>query len=480
MKEDHFYKLIDHYRKALKIKPNNLFVYNQIAELYYERGELDKTLELCQEALLIQSDLALPLRILYQVLQRLGFDKEEIATLQKGIQNKLGEKAFQTVLFSQPKVPTAADAKTWKDAIALGYALKVKNQWYEAIAAYLKAIEIEPALSWPHLELHSLIISYRISFDPNQLEKFINYYSQLIQVRSTHPFAYVLLGDILTKQGKKAEAITSYKTAIHQTTYLNKDYPVNYRNLSKAYEVKFLIIGVGKSGTSALYYYLCKHPQIIPPTQKELHFFNKNFQLGLDWYLAQFPPLPQSGGFLTGEATPWYLSSDGVEEKVFRLFPNIKLIVVLRNPVSRAISHYYMMNCTMGEHRFLEAAMLSELEILREIKNPIEISAKYWQTEKGYLWSGLYVYFLEKWMALFPREQFLILRSEDLYNRTAKTMQQVYEFLEIPDYSLPDYPKSNSGSYPNVSHELRQKLSDFFRPHNQNLEDYLGMKFHWG
>lgn len=479
MKEDHFYKLIDHYRKALQIKPNNLVVYNQLAKLYYERGELEKTLEVCQEALQIQSDLVLVSKILYQILQRLGFNEEEIEILQKGIQNKSGEEVFQTILSSQSKVSTVTDAKTWKDAIALGYILRNKTQWNEAIDAYLKAIEIEPALSLPYFELHGIIISSRFSFQPNQLETVINCYSQLIKGCSTPSFAYVLLGDMLTKQGKIAESITSYKRAIYQRAFHYKNYPSNYRSLPKVYEVKFLIIGIGKSGTSALYYYLCEHPQIIPPTKKELHFFNENFEFGLDWYLAQFPPLLKSGGFLTGEATPWYLGSDGVEEKVFKLFPKVKLIVVLRNPVARAISHYYMMNFRMKEHRLLETAMTEELKLLKEMKNPLEISEKYWQTEKGYLWSGLYVYFLEKWMALFPREQFLILRSEDLYNQTAKTMQQVYEFLGIPDYPLFDYPKHNSGSYPNVSNELRQKLSEFFRPHNQKLEDYLRMKFDW-
>jgi len=113
---------------------------------------------------------------------------------------------------------------------------------------------------------------------------------------------------------------------------------------------------------------------------------------------------------------------------------------------------------------------------LRGIGDPTQVSEKYWQTEKGYLWFGLYSYFLEKWMALFPREQFLFLRSEDLYDQTTDTLKQVFEFLGIPDYWLSDYPKYNSGYYPNVSRELHQKISDFFRPHNQRLEDYLGIK----
>ncbi|RCJ32533.1 hypothetical protein A6769_27760 [Nostoc punctiforme NIES-2108] len=106
--------------------------------------------------------------------------------------------------------------------------------------------------------------------------------------------------------------------------------------------------------------------------------------------------------------------------------------------------------------------MTSELEILKGIADPTQVIEKYWETAKGYLWFGLYFYFLEKWMAIFPREQFLILRSEDLYNQTDKTMKQVYEFLGISNYSLSGYPKVNSGSYSKTNNELRQKLSDFF------------------
>lgn len=483
MKEDYFYQLIEHYRKALQIKPNNLAIYNQLAELYYKQGELEKTLEICQKALQIQSDLMLVSTVLYQILQKLGFKEKEIETLQKGIQDNLGEVVFYELLyinskaFTSSKVFTIADVTTWKEAIILGHTLKEKKQWDEAIYAYLKAIEIEPALSLPHVWLHH-IITYCTSLESGQLEEINKLFIKSIQGRSTPYYAYLLLGDMLTKQSKIVEAIDAYKLGIYKTIRLNERYPIKSISSIQHYQINFLIIGSGKSGTTALYYYLCKHPKFIPPLQKELDFFNSNLELGLDWYLAHFPPLPNEGGFFTGEATPWYFGQYGVAEKVFQLFPNMKLILILRNPISRAISHYYM-SLKIKEYRSLETAIYSELEILNDLKDPLQVSEKYWDTERGYLWFGLYFYFLEKWMALFPREQLLILRSEDLYNQTAKTMQQVYEFLEIPDYPLPDYPKYNSSSYPNVNLELRQKLSDFFHPHNQKLENYLGMKFDW-
>ncbi|MEH1785981.1 MAG: sulfotransferase domain-containing protein [Nostoc sp.] len=471
-------KLVNHYRKALQIKPYNLAIYDKIAELYYEQRELDKTLEVCQEALQIQPDLASVSKVLNKMLQTLGFEGEEVTDFQNLLQSKLDYESFHLLLSRSETVKTAADIKTWKDAIVLGYDLKEKKQWDEAIIAYIKAIEIEPSLSLPHFTLN-YIISYCFSPHPKKLEITIAFYYQLIQGGLTSYYAYVVLGDILTKQGKVVEAILAYKTAIDKTIRFNQKITNKYINSRKIYDVNFLIIGMGKAGTSSLYHYLCQHPQIIPATDKELHFFNKNFDLGLDWYLAHFPPLPVEGGFLTGEATPWYLASYEVEKRVFQLFPKIKLIAILRNPVTRAISQYNMNLKLMKEHRSLEIAMISELKILKAIVDPTQVSEKYWQTEKGYLWFGLYFYFLEKWMAVFPREQFLILRSEDLYNQTDKTMKQVYEFLGISNYSLSGYPKVNSGFYSKTNNELHQQLSDFFQPHNRKLEDYLGRKFYW-
>lgn len=471
-------KLVTHYRKALQIKPDNLAVYEKIAELYYGQRELDKTLEVCQEALQIQPDLASVPKILNKMLQTLGFQGEEITAFQNLLQSKLNYATFNMLLSPCEEVKTVADVKIWKDAIVLGNDLKEKNQWNEAIAASMKAIEIEPSFSLSYLLLN-YIICCCTSLKQNELARIIASYYQIIQGRLTPSYANVALGDILTKQGKITEAITAYKTGIDKTIYANKKYTNKYIDSPKIYNVNFLIIGMGKAGTSSLYHYLSQHPQILPATAKELHFFNHNFELGIDWYLAHFPPVPVGGDFLTGEATPWYLSSNNVEKKVFQLFPNIKLIAILRNPIDRAISHYYMNLKLRKEHRSLEGAITSELAILKDITNPNLISEKYWQTESGYLWFGLYIYFLEKWMVLFPREQFLILQSEDLSSQTDKTMKQVYEFLGISNYLLSEYSKINSGAYANISNELRQKLSEFFQPHNQKLEDYLGMEFHW-
>lgn len=281
----------------------------------------------------------------------------------------------------------------------------------------------------------------------------------------------------MTKQHKLPEAIHAYKSVWLETKHQAS---VEKQSEQQRTSIDYLIIGIGKVGTSSLSHYLGQHPQVINPHKKELLFFNQNFACGLDWYLAQFPPTSFSKErFLAGEATPWYLVTIEAEKRVFDMFPMIKLITTLRNPVARAISHFHMASKAGLEHRSLENAIADEMAILGDAVSLIQVSETYWETERGYLWCSLYLPFLKKWMSLFSREQFLILNSEDLYNAPSKTLSRVFEFLNIADCDLISYPKLNLGSYTQVDHDSRKALFDFFYTHNQELEEYLGMEFGW-
>ena len=82
-------------------------------------------------------------------------------------------------------------------------------------------------------------------------------------------------------------------------------------------------------------------------------------------------------------------------------------------------------------------------------------------------------------MTVFPKEQILILKSEEFYSNPSATMKQVHRFLNLPDYQLTEYRNYNPGSYSLISDKLRQQLVEFFHPYNQELEEYLGMEFNW-
>jgi hypothetical protein len=350
---------------------------------------------------------------------------------------------------------------------------KAIDCYLQVIYLYREASQIKDIFAKAYIQL----IKVR---EKCPIDQAIRIYRQFVDNHPDFAIAHVGLGDLLTQQGNLEEAIFCYKnTSYQQLLGSHPEFVKNYWQSENPRQPHFLIIGIGKGGTSSLYRYLGKHPQILPAIKKETFFFTENISQGLDWYLAHFPPIPKGADFLTGEATPWYLVSFDVEKQVAKLFPDIKIIILLRNPGIRSFSQYQMQRRLGKEHRSLAEVISSEMEAISKLPSLGNPDGNYWQTGTGCLLFSLYVYFIEKWMAVFPREQFLILKSEDFYANPAATLTQVFDFLGVPDYPLPEYPNYNPGSYNPISDDLRQTLADFFRPHNQKLEEYLGMKFDW-
>jgi len=253
-----------------------------------------------------------------------------------------------------------------------------------------------------------------------------------------------------------------------------------YRKKSLNGQPDFIIIGAQKCGTTSLYQYLIQHPQIVPASQKEVHFFDLNFAKGVDWYRQQFKSVSQD--FITGEASPYYMFHPLVARRIYELFPQVKLIALLRNPVERAISHYYHEVRLGFEKLSLEDAIAQEsarLEGEWEKFLADETYYSYNHQHYTYLSRGNYVEQLKHWMQFFPKEQFLVLPSEELYNQPNIVLNQVLNFLELPSYQLTQYDKYNSGEYPAVTQEIRQQLQAYFQPYNQQLEEFLGVKFPW-
>ncbi|MDJ1170873.1 sulfotransferase domain-containing protein [Roseofilum sp. BLCC_M154] len=241
--------------------------------------------------------------------------------------------------------------------------------------------------------------------------------------------------------------------------------------------VDYLIIGAQKSGTTSLYHHLIEHPGIGSATEKELHFFSLHFDRGVSWYEAQFP---QPG--MRGEASPYYLYHPLAPQRVHQCYPNVKLIVLLRDPVKRAISHYYHEVRWGFETLGLEEAIASEPQRLQGEVAKIQANPLYHSFNHrhySYLDRGLYLDQLLRWYEYFPSEQFLILLAEDFYSHPQAIANQVYEFLELPPHDLTETPIYDAGDYPNISPQLYQQLADYFTPHNQRLSVYLRQPLPW-
>jgi len=352
------------------------------------------------------------------------------------------------------------------------------------VECYLKAIEIDPSFT----KAYQYLRHTHPRLKPTELNRATRLYKRAIEAQNSGISIYnltqalVSLADAYRIQNQINAAIDCLQGAIYQKTLATSPaFVQKYWHQGGERKPDFLAIGAEKSGTSSLYLYLVQHPQILEPTQKEIYYFTHYFDLTIDWYLAHFPPIPKKAvSFLTGEATPHYLyNSNNAAQRIFDLFPDIKLIAILRNPIERAISDYHQSVRLGRETRSLELAITSEIEIIGNFKNPLQADRTYWSSQKGYLFRGLYIYFLEQWMALFPKEQFLILNSEYFFTNPGSQMKQVFDFLGLPDHQLSEYIKYNSGHYEPIDDLLRSKLIAFFEPHNQKLEKYLGRPFNW-
>jgi hypothetical protein len=242
----------------------------------------------------------------------------------------------------------------------------------------------------------------------------------------------------------------------------------------------FLIIGASKCGTTSLFNYIIQHPEVIRGRKKEIHFFNHHYNKGITWYRKQFPLLKNRKGYskkaITGEATPNYLYRHEIPQKVHESMPNVKLIVLLRDPVERAFSHY--------QHRERKRIMTKsnvKEEFEEAVKEQIEvINSSEEVIHKSYIYQGLYVEHLKAWMNIFPKEQFLIIKSEELFTNPEKIVDEVFDFLDLYPLKLTEYHHYHAGNYKDVmTPEIRSTLVDFFKPYNKKLNKFLNRDFGW-
>lgn len=234
----------------------------------------------------------------------------------------------------------------------------------------------------------------------------------------------------------------------------------------------FLIIGQMKAGTSALFQYLSAHPMIEPAMVKEPEYWSLNHALGPDWYGALFPPRRAAAGRITGEASTNYFTHADAPGRVARELPDVKLILLLREPVARAYSEYWM-RVRLGEQaRSFEDVVAAELD--QTPMCPLDYAAlDDGRIPDGYLTRSAALPHLKRWLAHVRPAQLLIVRNEDLSRDLAATMQRICRFLGVPPFVPADRRRYNEGSYPALSPELHERLRQWFAPHQQALETFL-------
>jgi len=241
-----------------------------------------------------------------------------------------------------------------------------------------------------------------------------------------------------------------------------------------------VILGAMKSGTSSLHHYLVQQESVIEPLRKEVHYFDVNFARGESWYRAHFGREGEPG--LNLDSSPYYLFHPAVPLRLHALLPQARLIVLLRDPVRRAYSHYWHERDKGRETLSFEDAIAAEAERLgnaqeRLADGTLERSREH--QHFSYLARGRYAEQLERWFALFPRGQLLVLRFEDLAREPLEVLNVTLDFLGLPRAAAVSLEARNTRRYPPLADATATRLQGYFEPHNQRLEALLGRSMGW-
>ncbi len=249
----------------------------------------------------------------------------------------------------------------------------------------------------------------------------------------------------------------------------------------------FIIIGAQKSGTSSMFSYLSEHPQILPACMKEVHFFDggldpsvDNFKKGKSWYCSHFPLKKNNTGTKTFEASPLYIFNPLAPKRIADLIQDVKIIVLLRNPTERAISHYFHEKNRGREPLTIYEALQKEDERLesalkkKDYKNDVFI-------HHSYKSRGLYKEQLERYFKYFSREQILIMESEEFFSKPNMCIRRVFEFVGVdPEYKVDNImPRNVANNRIEVEPDVYEYLNNFFKYHNQELYEMIGEDFGW-
>lgn len=254
----------------------------------------------------------------------------------------------------------------------------------------------------------------------------------------------------------------------------------------------FLGIGAARAGSTWVARNLGLHPDVCLPRDKELHFFDRYYDRGIEFYESQFSAC--SGQSAVGEVTPQYFHNLAVAPRIKETLPAVRLIVCLRNPVERAYSHYWNIRAKSPESE--------SLSFEEKLQQPTEIF------QVGYYYDHLMRYY-----ELFPKDQVLVLLYEDLKADPEAFLREIFSFLNVDvDFVSPlahhkvnvaashqdlgqskllwhfyrvlgrigahraahSVEKINRRDLPAMRPETREFLLEVYRPKNELLQELIG------
>jgi hypothetical protein len=253
----------------------------------------------------------------------------------------------------------------------------------------------------------------------------------------------------------------------------------------------FLIVGAQRSGTTSMFKTLRQHPSVLAPAlQKGIHYFDNHYDRGLDWYRSHFPlrltaaRAEKRAGVvpMTGESSPYYMFHPLAADRIAADLPGVRLVVLLRDPVERAISAYTHERARGYETETFERAL--ELEPTRtEGERERMLADPGYDSDDlrhhAYLARGQYVEQLERLEKLFGRDRIHVVESQLFFTDPGPAYAQVLAFLGLPAFDGAVFEQYNGRPRSPLPAELRARLEEHFLPYDERLAEWLGQTPAW-
>lgn len=272
----------------------------------------------------------------------------------------------------------------------------------------------------------------------------------------------------------------------------NRDWDQTYRVMTSPLRLEpdFIIAGEAKCGTTSLYRYIVAHPDILPADRKEPNNFityPDSMTMCRSHYPLQSVRLWRKNvlrrDFVTGEASAEYFSRRNVAENIATKLPGVRIIIMLRDPVQRALSDWNMLNKNGILRDSFEDIVDRSIDWLSdyELRPVLDDAGQHEHSAIRIVLRGIYINNLQRWKHLFDQEHLRVYPSEELFRNPQSVTDDIYHFLKVGPYTLPEQTQYRKGDYDTGKYiESLRKLALFYAPYNEELFNIIGRRLPWG
>lgn len=354
----------------------------------------------------------------------------------------------------------------------MGELQRALGQQDQAAAWFLAVLQRDPEHRLSHQSLHYLRLSAPVR------ERVIEVYQQLARQQPQCALPLQLLAHHLSRHGQGEAALRAAQAAA--------DLELGERSIwlhdadVASTPPEFLIIGVPRGGTTTLHQVLSHHPRLWCHPRKELQFFDQDeqFQLGPSWYAAQFPNFRPEAGFQRGETTPRYFQAPLAPQRIRELMPEVRCILLLRDPLQRALSwlrHLQRVEGLAADPERLLASEATAMDTAHTAGHHLDGR----DVGSRAIQDSCYDDALRRWQQWIPAQQLLVLQSETLFHTPEASLARILAFLgveakaEVLLRQWQPHNSTNPDSLPALSTGLRQRLQTLF---SQQSRCYQALK----